>query len=110
MLGFLVFNLRIIGKQRTVFLGDHGSNFIGFVVAWIAIHCSQNSIYEVAPITTVWFVAIPLLDCIGLIISRTLRGVSWAQLTPLKVLDIMSPMQSKRGIATNHTVVIGATS
>ena len=78
MLGFLVFNLRIIGKQRAVFLGDHGSNFIGFVVAWIAIYCSQNSIYEIAPITTVWFVAIPLLDCIGLIISRTLRGVSWA--------------------------------
>jgi len=78
MLGFLVFNLGIIGKKRAVFLGDHGSNFIGFVVAWIAIYCSQNSIYEIAPITAVWFVAIPLLDCIGLIISRTLRGVSWA--------------------------------
>jgi len=26
----------------------------------------------------VWFVAIPVLDCIGLIISRTLRGISWA--------------------------------
>ena len=78
MLGFLVFNLRIIGKKRAVFLGDHGSNFIGFVVAWIAIYCSQNTIYEISPITTVWFVAIPLLDCIGLIFSRTLKGMSWA--------------------------------
>ena len=78
MFGFLVFNLRIIGKQRAVFLGDHGSNFIGFMVAWIAIYCSQNLIYEISPITAVWFVAIPLLDCIGLIISRSLRGVSWA--------------------------------
>lgn len=78
MLGFLVFNLRIIGKKRAAFLGDHGSNFIGFVVAWIAIYCSQNAIYEISPITTVWFVAIPLLDCIGLIFSRTLKGLSWA--------------------------------
>ena len=31
MIGFLVFNLRIVGKKRAVFLGDHGSNFIGFL-------------------------------------------------------------------------------
>ena len=78
MVGFLVFNLRIIGKQRAVFLGDHGSNFIGFVVAWVAIYCSQNTIYAIAPITTVWFVAIPLIDCIGLIMARTFKGISWA--------------------------------
>jgi UDP-GlcNAc:undecaprenyl-phosphate GlcNAc-1-phosphate transferase len=78
MLGFLVFNLRIIGKRRAVFLGDHGSNFIGFVVAWVAIYCSQNTIYDISPMTAVWFVAIPLLDCIGLIISRSSRGISWA--------------------------------
>jgi len=78
MLGFLVFNLRIIGKKRAVFLGDHGSNFIGFVVAWVAIYCSQNTIYDISPMTAVWFVAIPLLDCIGLIISRSSRGLSWA--------------------------------
>ena len=48
------------------------------MVAWVAIHCSQNEIYNLAPMTTVWFVAIPFLDCIGLIVSRTLRGISWA--------------------------------
>ena len=32
ILGFLVFNLRIMGKKRSVFLGDHGSNLIGFLV------------------------------------------------------------------------------
>jgi len=78
MAGFLVFNLRIMGKRRAVFLGDHGSNFIGFLVAWIAIHCSQMESYSINPMTIVWFIAIPLLDCIGLIISRTLKGLSWA--------------------------------
>tara|TARA_B100001057_G_scaffold390314_1_gene398259 strand:+ start:200 stop:1261 length:1062 start_codon:yes stop_codon:yes gene_type:complete len=78
ILGFLVYNLRIIGKKRAVFLGDSGSNILGFMVAWVAIYCSQNEFYDINPITMVWFVAIPLLDCIGLIISRTLRGISWA--------------------------------
>ena len=78
IIGFLVFNLRIVGKKRAVFLGDHGSNFIGFTVAWIAIHCSQMETYSINPITIVWFIAIPFLDCIGLIISRTLKGKSWA--------------------------------
>jgi len=76
MIGFLIFNLRIFGKKRGVFLGDSGSNLIGFWVAWSAIYCSQNTIYDCEPITMVWFVAIPLLDCIGLIFARLKKGVS----------------------------------
>ncbi len=78
MIGFLIFNLRIFGKKRGVFLGDSGSNLIGFWVAWSAIYASQNTIYDVKPITMIWFVAIPLLDCIGLIFSRIKQGKSWA--------------------------------
>ena len=77
MIGFLFFNLRIVGKKRGVFLGDHGSNMIGFWVAWTAIYASQSQIYKIDPMTMIWFVAIPLLDCIGLIISRKNRGISW---------------------------------
>ena len=76
MIGFLIFNLRIFGKKRGVFLGDSGSNLIGFWVAWSAIYCSQNTIYDCEPIAMVWFVAIPLLDCIGLIFARLKKGVS----------------------------------
>ena len=76
MIGFLIFNLRIFGKKRGVFLGDNGSNLIGFWVAWTAIYCSQNPLYDCDPITMIWFVAIPLLDCIGLIFSRLKRGIS----------------------------------
>ena len=74
ILGFLVFNLRVLGKKRSVFLGDSGSNLMGFLVAWMAIYSSQNQFYYITPITTVWFIAIPLLDCIGLIFSRTFIG------------------------------------
>jgi len=76
MIGFLIFNLRIFGKKRGVFLGDSGSNLIGFWVAWSAIYCSQNLLYDCQPITMIWFVAIPLLDCIGLIFTRLKKGLS----------------------------------
>ena len=78
MIGFLLFNLRIFGKKRGVFLGDHGSNLVGFLVAWAAIYASQNTMYDIKPITMIWFVLIPLLDCIGLIFSRSMKGKSWA--------------------------------
>ena len=78
MIGFLIFNLRFFGKKRGVFLGDSGSNLIGFWVAWCAIYSSQNTIYQVEAITMLWFVSIPLLDCISLIFSRLVRGISIA--------------------------------
>ena len=78
MIGFLIFNLRFFGKKRGVFLGDSGSNLIGFWVAWCAIYSSQNLVYQVEAITMLWFVLIPLLDCIGLIFSRLVRGISIA--------------------------------
>lgn len=73
VIGFLIFNLRVFGKKRGVFLGDSGSNLIGFWVAWISIYASQNQLYSVYPITLIWFVAIPFLDCIGLIFSRIFK-------------------------------------
>ena len=76
ILGFLLFNLRFFGKRRAVFLGDHGSNLLGFWVAWTAIYCSQSNFHSVEPITIIWFVAIPLLDCIGLIFSRAKQKIS----------------------------------
>jgi len=78
MIGFLIFNLEVFGKKRGVFLGDSGSNLIGFWVAWIAIYCSQNQTYGVEPITMIWFVVIPILDCVGLIFTRIKRRISIA--------------------------------
>ena len=78
MIGFLIFNLRFFGKKREVFLGDSGSNLMGFWVAWSAVYASQNISYDMVPITVIWFVAIPLLDCVALIFSRINKGISLA--------------------------------
>lgn len=73
--GFLIFNLEIIGRKRLVFLGDHGSNLMGFVVAFSLISASQDPVFNFKPVTALWFVAIPLFDCLGLIFKRMYRGV-----------------------------------
>ena len=77
-LGFVIFNLGFLGEKRGVFLGDSGSNLIGFWVAWIAVYASQNQNYFIEPITMLWFISIPLLDCVGLIFSRIKKGLSWS--------------------------------
>lgn len=72
--GFLIFNLGIIGKKRWVFLGDSGSNLLGFLVAFALIAASQDPVFNFKPVTALWLIAIPLLDCIGLIFKRIARG------------------------------------
>ena len=73
--GFLIFNLGIIGKKRWVFLGDHGSNLLGFLIAMSMIAASQELRFHFSPVTALWLIAVPFLDCIGLILKRLLRGV-----------------------------------
>jgi UDP-GlcNAc:undecaprenyl-phosphate GlcNAc-1-phosphate transferase len=77
ILGFLAYNLGYLGKKRGVFLGDSGSNILGFAVAFICIEYSQNINHDsyINPVTAVWLVAVPLIDCIAVMLSRSLKGV-----------------------------------
>ena len=75
ILGFLAYNLGYLGKRR-VFLGDSGSNILGFAVTFICIEYGQNinhSSYVI--VTTLWLVAIPLVDCVTVLVSRILKGI-----------------------------------
>jgi len=77
ILGFMAYNLGYLGKKRRVFLGDSGSNMLGFSVAFICIEYSQNINHSsyINPVTALWLVAIPLIDCISVVISRALKGI-----------------------------------
>ena len=77
VVGFLAYNLGYLGKKRRVFLGDSGSNMLGFAVAFICIEYSQdiNHTSYINPATALWLVAIPLLDCIVVLLSRILKGI-----------------------------------
>jgi UDP-GlcNAc:undecaprenyl-phosphate GlcNAc-1-phosphate transferase len=73
----LAYNLGYLGKKRRVFLGDSGSNMLGFAVAFICIEYSQNINHSsyINPVTALWLVAIPLIDCITVMMSRVLKGI-----------------------------------
>ena len=77
ILGFLAYNLGFLGKKRRVFLGDSGSNMLGFAVAFICIEYSQNINHTsyINPVTALWLVAIPLIDCVVVMLSRSLNGI-----------------------------------
>ena len=73
--GFLMYNLGILGNQRTVFLGDNGSNALGFMCAWILVYFSSVENSNFAPVTALWFVAIPLFDAVAVMASRAIKGI-----------------------------------
>jgi UDP-GlcNAc:undecaprenyl-phosphate/decaprenyl-phosphate GlcNAc-1-phosphate transferase len=76
VLGFLAYNLRLPGRPARIFLGDHGSVFLGFTLGWFAVLGSQWSIPAFTPIEAVWVLGLPVLDTIRVMIARMARGLS----------------------------------
>lgn len=59
-----------------VFLGDAGSLFLGFIVAWHLVGYSQGENAVVRPVTALWLFALPLLDTVYVMIRRMRSGMS----------------------------------
>jgi UDP-GlcNAc:undecaprenyl-phosphate GlcNAc-1-phosphate transferase len=77
IVAFLLFNLRIGGRQRaTVFLGDAGSTTLGFVLTWFAISLSQGDDRAITPAVALWFIMLPIFDTVAMMFRRLLRGRS----------------------------------
>ena len=77
LLAFLALYFRLPWrKPALVYLGDSGSTFLGFVLAWLLIESTQNGTEVIPPVLALWFVAVPLMDTIVLLIKRPLQGKS----------------------------------
>jgi UDP-GlcNAc:undecaprenyl-phosphate GlcNAc-1-phosphate transferase len=75
--GFLIFNQRMVWRPRAlIFLGDAGSMLLGFVLAWFTIEISQAPVDAVSPAAALWFVALPVMDTVGVMLRRMLSGLS----------------------------------
>jgi len=77
LLAFLALNFRLPWKKHAmIYLGDAGSTFLGFVLAWMFVESSQGTEAIIPPSLALWFLAVPLMDAVYLLISRPLQGKS----------------------------------
>lgn len=77
VLGFLMFNLPFTATRKMrAFMGDAGSTFLGFVLAWLSVSMSQGPAAVIAPVTVLWIGALPLLDFFCSMVRRVLDGRS----------------------------------
>lgn len=77
LVAFLALNFRLPWrKPALVYLGDSGSTFLGFILAWLLIEATQNGTGLIPPVFALWFIAIPLMDTMTLLIKRPLQGKS----------------------------------
>ena len=67
---FLLFNLGLLGRKWKIFLGDSGSMWLGFLVAWYLIILSQGESKLVQPVTALWLIMLPLIDALSTFLSR----------------------------------------
>lgn len=75
--GFLLFNMRFPWQPRAqVFMGNAGSAFLGFTVAWVSFRLTQTPGHPVTPILAPFLIAPPLIDCLVLIVRRLRSGRS----------------------------------
>jgi UDP-GlcNAc:undecaprenyl-phosphate/decaprenyl-phosphate GlcNAc-1-phosphate transferase len=70
---FIFFNVTNFSK---IFLGDAGSMFLGFFVAFLLIITSQGQNQIIHPVLTIWCVTLPVFDITSVIIRRILRRIN----------------------------------
>lgn len=74
---FLAANLRLPGRPRALtFMGNSGSALLGMLLAWAAVRLTADGDSTITPALGPWLVALPILDCLGLIALRLIDGRS----------------------------------
>jgi len=75
--GFLLFNLRHPWRRHaSIFLGDAGSMFLGFVLVWFTVDITQGGQSDFYPISAVWILGVPIMDTVYLMVRRIILGQS----------------------------------
>ena len=70
VLGFLIFNF----NPASIFMGDTGSMFLGFVLATVSIKTSAKSGTAVAMLVPVLALGLPIMDTLLAMVRRSLLG------------------------------------
>jgi UDP-GlcNAc:undecaprenyl-phosphate GlcNAc-1-phosphate transferase len=72
VLGFLRFNT----YPATVFMGDAGSQVLGFAVGVLSLRATQNGSTAISAATPVLLLALPILDTLSVMVQRISEGRS----------------------------------
>ncbi len=73
LIPFLAVNARLGRGNAMVFMGDAGSTFLGFALAWFTVLLTQGDSPALRPVTALWLVAVPLIDMFSAFLRRTLE-------------------------------------
>jgi UDP-GlcNAc:undecaprenyl-phosphate GlcNAc-1-phosphate transferase len=77
VLAYLCFNFPLPWRAHaSCFMGDAGSMFLGFILAWFTISLSQQPHTLARPALMLWIAAVPLLDLATVFIKRIRTGRS----------------------------------
>jgi UDP-GlcNAc:undecaprenyl-phosphate/decaprenyl-phosphate GlcNAc-1-phosphate transferase len=98
LLGFLRFNF----SPASVFLGDSGSLFVGFVVAALSIRGSMKSSTAVAVITPLLALGFPIVDTALALVRRLARGKSILEADA----DHIHHRMMRRGLTPQRAVIM----
>lgn len=73
LLGFLRFNTH----PARIFMGDSGSQFLGFVLAWLSITVSSSDGSNLSALLPILILGIPVMDIIQVLPTRYVKGLVW---------------------------------
>ncbi|MAK71437.1 MAG: undecaprenyl-phosphate alpha-N-acetylglucosaminyl 1-phosphate transferase, partial [Idiomarinaceae bacterium] len=74
---YLMFNLRWpVRRLQKVFMGDAGSMLIGLTVVWLLVINTQGTEVTFRPVTSLWLIALPLMDMTAIMFRRLKKGQS----------------------------------
>lgn len=76
-IAYLMFNLGWPSKRLPkIFMGDAGSMLIGLTVVWLLVLNTQGSEPLFRPVTSLWLIALPLMDMTAIMFRRMKKGQS----------------------------------
>lgn len=102
LVAFLLFNIRFFGHRARIFMGDAGSMFIGFLLAWFFISLSQGDKPALSAVSAGWIFGLPLLDISAVMIRRLIEGRS-----PFEAgRDHLHHLLLDRGFSVNAALIL----
>jgi UDP-GlcNAc:undecaprenyl-phosphate/decaprenyl-phosphate GlcNAc-1-phosphate transferase len=73
LLGFLRFN----SHPARVFMGDGGSQFLGFTLGFLAVYLTQISNPALSPALPALLLGLPIVDILAVLAQRAYHGQNW---------------------------------